>query len=393
MLGRSEEQAKLTEALKKQVDSVASGQDVKLSEIEKGEIIEAMIPLCSNISLWFGGGAEARVYQMNIAESPRAVTGKEFDEFVAAWRPAPSPETAEKWIANHSAEVERLRTDVYRELLAAALNRYPRILGAADSVRREEDRSLLLDEARMLIGIIECLLLKMGPIGQPDGRIGSEQLEQIFDSLTNILKSSPLPAGEFCYRNEALLNHIIEGWQGDVTPLTAVILPYGHWGSDRFDGQSARALHERLSKAILPKLTSQVIAGFREGGYVQRAHAQSTDSHQIRCLLLSPDSPLWKEGRAQLLATIQEAPTVEAVQENAYELLHWFELLLAERGETGDAANLKKLFLDTDLLGALWAAAAASPLGPYWTVRLNNFYLSLKQIGIKVALALSVSFS
>ena len=388
ILDRDEQQTKLTEALNKQVDTVAARQNVSLTQTEKTEIVEAMIPLCSTISLWFGGGAEAQVYQMNIAEFPHGVTWKEFNEFVAAWNRAPSSGTADQWIGAHSATVERPPKDVYQELLCAALDRYPKILRSADSVRREADRPPLLEEAKTLVAIVECLLLDMAPIGPPDNRVGPAQLEKLFDSFTTILKSSPAPTNEFCTRNEALLHRIIERWQGDVTSLVDVILPYGqHWSSARFDGTNARALHDRLSNAVLPKLALQAIAGLRQAGYVQqRVWTQDTGNFQVRCVFLTPDSPLWCSARNDLLAVLQEAGTNQAIQENAYELLYWFEHLLRERGATGDATNVKNLLSQKPILDGIWSAATARPLSPRTAAGLNQFVLRLGTIGANLVL-------
>jgi len=253
-------------------------------------------------------------------------------------------------------------------------------------VRGEEERPPLLKRAHTLIAMVECLVLELGRIDKPDKQIGPLQIEQVFEAITTILKSSHDPTGVLCIRNEKLLTHIIERWQGDVTPLIAVILPYGHWGSRRFDGPNASALHQRLSNAVLPKLATQVIAGIRQVDYVQRIWTQDRDSLQIRCLLFAHEGPLWKDARTELLLTLQEADNNQTVQENAYELLHWFEHILGERGETGDAISLKKVLLDKPLLDAVWSAATARPLNPYPAVGLNQFVLRLKSIGASVEL-------
>lgn len=386
ILDRSEEKAQLTEAVKNHVEAVNASQNTQLNDTEKAEVVRIMMPLCSNIMLWFGGGAEVQVYQMNIAEAPHAVTGKEFSEFCATWDRDPSANNATTRITAHAVKVERPKIDVYQDLLSAALKRYPAILRNADQVRRVEERPPLLKQAEALIAMIECLVLDLGQIDQPAKQIGPAQIEAVFEAVADILKASHQPTGALCQRNEALLRRVIERWQGDVAPLIAVILPYGHWGTGRFDGPSARALHQRLSAAVLPKLAAQVIAGFRQPGYVQRIWHQDRDGLQIRCLLYAHDGPLWQGARNELLATLREAVTNQAVRENAYELLHWFDHVLGERGDAGDASNLKQVLLDKPLLDAVWSAATAKPLSPPWAVGLNQFVLRLKPMGASVEL-------
>ena len=344
------------------------------------------MPLCSNISLWFGGGAEVQVYQMNIAEAPHAVTGKEFDEFCAAWDREPLAKNAEAWITSHANLVERLPIEVYRELLSSALDRYLKILRQPDNVLLAEERSPILKQAQMLISILECLVLELGQLNKPEKMIGSEEIEMIFEAFATNLRSYSLTTDEFCSRNEKLLNQIIEYWQGDVSPLVNAVVPYGYWGSRRYDGVHATALHERLSRMVKPKLAVQVIAGFLQPNYVQRIWTQDKGTSQIRCVFLAHDGPLWKDARKELLAAIQNAANNQTIQDNVYELLRWFEHGFGERAGSGDAESLKTLFQDKELLNALWAAATARPLSPYSTIRLNNFVITLKKLGIAVNL-------
>jgi hypothetical protein len=53
------------------------------------------------------------------------------------------------------------------------------------------------------------------------------------------------------------------------------------------------------------------------------------------------------------LAVLQEAATNQAIQENAYELLHWFEHVLGDRGDTGDGSNVKNLLSQQPLLDGI----------------------------------------
>ena len=386
IMDRSEEQVKLTEEVKKQVESVDASQNTHLNPADKASLVRAMMPLCSNISLWLGGGAEVQVYQMNIAESPHAVTGKEFNEFCSAWNREPTAKIAAAWITSHATQVERLPIEVYRELLSSTLDRYLKTLRQPDSVRLIEERLPILKQVEVLISMLECLVLELGQIDKPEKLLRSDEVETIFEAFATNLRSYSKTTDEFCVRNEKLLNQLIERWQGDVTPLVNAIVPYGYWGSRRYDGDHAMALHERLSRAIKPRLAAQVIAGLRQPDYVQRIWTQDKGTAQIRCVFLAHDGPLWKDARTEFLAAIEDAGSSLTVQDNVYDLLHWFEHGFSEHAGSGDADNLKKLFQDKELLDALWAAATARPLSSYATIRLNNFVLTLKQIGLIVDL-------
>ena len=384
IMDRDEEQPKLSEAVKKQVEAVDASQNAKLDTDEKAQIVRAMMPLCSNISLWFGGGAEVQVYQMNIAESPHAVTGKEFKDFCAAWGREPSAKNVKSWIASHAEKVERQQIEVYRELLSSTLDHYLKTLRQPDTVQLAEERAPILKQVQALISTLESLVLELGQIDKPDKLIGPDEIETLFESFAANLRSYSAKTDDFCARNEMLLNQIIERWQGDVSPLVNAILPYGNWASRRYDGVNAQALHQRLSIKILPRLAIQVLDGLSEPGYVQRVWTHDKETFQIRCLLLAHEGPLWKGTRKELLERIKDAANNQVIQENVYDLLQWFEHVFNERAGTGDAESLNKLFKDKELLDALWAAATAKTLSPYATIRLNNFVLSLKKIGISV---------
>jgi hypothetical protein len=386
ILDPNDQKEKLTETVTKHVEAVEVSQNANLSASDKAQIVQALLPVCSNISVWFGNGAEVQSYQMNIAESPHAVTGKEFKEFSAAWGRESSAKAAKAWIASHADKVERQPIEVYRELFEHALEHYFQNLGRRDNVQLAVDRAAILEAAHVSIAMLECLVLELGQIETPEKLIRPQELETLFDAFARNLRSQSVANDEFCKRNEELLMQIITRWQGDVTPLVDAILPYAHWGSRRYDGPHAIALHQRLSAAILPRLTAQVIAGVRDAGYMHRIWTHEKGTSQIRGLILAHDGPLWKDARKDVLACLGEAGSNQVIQQNAYELLHWFDLMLNERTGTGDAENLKKLFQEKELLDSLLAAATAKTLSPIATIRLNRFVLSLQKLGNSVTI-------
>ena len=386
ILGRNEEKDELTKTVTEHVEAVGVSQNANLHPSERADIVRALMSLCSNSLLWFGSDAEVQVYQMNIAESPHAVTGKEFKEFCSTWEGDSSANAAKAWIVSHAEKIERQPIEVYRELLDSALDCYLKNLLQRDKVHLAEERATILKMAQALIAMIECLVLELGQIDTTDKLIRPEEIEILFEAFVRNLRSSNIATDDFCNRNEELLMQIIARWQGDVSPLVDAVVPYGHWGSRRYDGANAMALHQRLSSAILPRLATQVIAGLRESGYVHRVWAHDRGTHQIRCLLLAHEGPLWKDARNDLLACVNGAGSNQVIQENVYELLQWFEHGLRERAETGDAESLKKLFQDKELLDGLWSAATAKILSPHTTIRLNNFNLALKKLEISVNL-------
>lgn len=384
MFDPANEKEKLTETVTKHVEAVVFRQNADFSASDKPQIVQALLPLCLNISMWFGDGAEIQSYQMNIAESPHAVTGKEFKEFCATWQRESSAKTVEAWITSHAQKVECQRIEAYRELFERALKHYIQNLGRRENVQLAEDQAAVLMATNSSIRMLECLVLELGQIETADKLIRPLELERLFEEFAKNLRSQSVANDEFCKRNEELLMQIITRWQGDVTPLVDAIQPYGHWGSRRYDGTHASALHERLSVAILPRLSTQVVTGLREAGYMHRMWTNENGDYQVRCLFLAHDGPLWKDARKDVLACLREAGSYRAIQQNVYELLKWSDHVLNESTRTDEAENLRKLFQDKELLDSLWAAATAKTLSPFATVRLNRFVSSLKKLGNSV---------
>lgn len=98
----------------------------------------------------------------------------------------------------------------------------------------------------------------------------------------------------------------------------------------------------------------------RRGGVQELLRMNGSDPE--RTALLDPDGPLWRKtatyGAAAVLA---EAPSRPEVQENARRLLDL--LCLALRGDIAlRSAGSAGAFLKSRALGAVWAAATATPL-------------------------------
>jgi hypothetical protein len=380
----TDEEAKLNEAIKAHVESVAVTLGVPLSPTEKAEIISAMLELSKKVS-WFRG-VENFTYQMDLAEAPHAVTWKEFDAFFSAWNGDPTSKNVIDSVRAHSKRVERSRADVSVEILNAALQRYAEVLRQVDQVRTQTEIPALINEAQSLISLLECLVLEFGQISPPATRLPAKEIDQIFETLTVILKRSTPGIRDFCTRNETLLKNLIDRWAGDPTPLVDAVSPYGYYGSHRFEGEAAKALHGRLCSAVLPKLAAQVVNGFRQSDFFDLVWTQEKASLQARCILLKDPGPLWSGVRKEVLAVLKESSNNPVIQENVFELMLWFRHVLHERSGTGDANDLKKLLMDKELFDAIWGAATAAELTSVGTFQLNSLVLALNAIPVSVAL-------
>ncbi|HEV2455360.1 MAG TPA: P-loop NTPase fold protein [Verrucomicrobiae bacterium] len=116
-----EKEAELNDVISKHVDKCAAACRVQLEPTERTEIFRALRSISSRIvTAWFGSGVDTLIYQMNVAESPHAVTWKEFEEFIERWNGHQAPATITAWIEQHSRCVMRSTEEIYHEILLAA---------------------------------------------------------------------------------------------------------------------------------------------------------------------------------------------------------------------------------------------------------------------------------
>lgn len=385
-----QKEAELNEAISKHLEKCAAACKVQLEPNERTETLRALRSISSRIvSAWFGSGVDALIYQMSLAESPHAVTWKEFEQFTATWRTSQTSATVTVWIDDHSARVMRSAAQVYHELLRATLIRYDDSLRQISAARTADETPSRVENAKAFFSLLECLVLELGDVDMPDRQITDSDIDKLFETLTHILKSSGPPQLEFCKRNETLLMRMIEKWRDDITVLIEIICPYGHFGSDYFSGSAPHALHQRLTAAVLPKFVSQIVTCFRKTDYIlEHIWKNSKISQQIRCLFRMPDGPLWTTKRQELIGVLRDAGTDENIRGNACELLDWFRQHFSGQMpfNQGDAEAVKAILLNKDFLNPVWDAATVKPLAPRTAMQLNQFVTIVKKLGGNVDL-------
>lgn len=385
-LNGEKEGEEISKTIGEHLKRVATEQGVSLKPDQQKEIEIAMTTLCSQVNMWIGRGAEEISNQMNVAEAPHAVTWKEFDRFVGDWQRKQTAATAQAWLVKHADEQERSQPAVYRELFSATLHRYANALHQADNVLTEAEKQTFVEKADLMIVLLECLVFELGGLDQDEKRIGAKELELLFEKFWSIISSSSPVHSTFRQRNEAFVLRLIEQWSGDLTPLVRAVHPYEPYQVRHFEGPAAKALHQRLCEAVLPKYAKQAAEGFRKPGFVSRLLRHDTDTYDLRCMVLNPKSSLWGTFRAEMLKVFKEASSNKAVRENANQFLLWCDDKLCEGPQDDETTNLKKLFSEKEIVNAVWSAAVATPLSPIAVAHLQRLPNTLKALGISVTL-------
>jgi hypothetical protein len=381
-----DEEEELNKAITEQLDAILKRQNRILNSQERTELLAAMKSLGSKFAIWFGGGAEALGYQMYLAESPHAVTWKEFDLFIDAWHHDQTAKAAQAWMSHHSAKVERPQLEVYHEIFAAALQRYSEALRQADNVRAETEQTALVQRAESLIALLECLALELGHLDHPEKQVDVGQLEKLFQTFASFSDSNSPIHTHFQPRNDAFLLRFVQQWSPDVSPLVTALHAFDYFPDRYFQGKAAKALQKRLCSVVLPNFASQIINKLREPDFGTYLFREEAETHDIRRMVLDPDSPLWTQLRREALAVLREAATSHALQENAYELLHLFDYKLHDAQQAQEVQGIRKLISQKEILDGIWAAATTTRLTPNATARLSRFVENLKASGDTVQL-------
>lgn len=375
---RDEEKPDKKDILSDHVKRTAAALNVPLSETQQKEIVGMLDRIFSpaNVLLWAG---EPKIsYQLNIAEAPHAVTGKEYDLFLRHWESARTRQAAETWIDDHARQVNRPPSDVLREVFQATVQRYAETLRSGDTVLTQPERTPIVASAKSLVTLLECLTFDLGRLNEPDKPLGADELDLLFQTFASILASiSPVHA-QFQPRNEQLLLKLVQSWGPDLSPLLNLLQVYGHFPGRHFDREGTQAIHKKLCAAFLPNLAAYIIKGLREPGFATSLFAQERDTYSIRGTLFDLQSPLWTTQRDAMLTALKEAQSNRTVQENAYELIHLFDFKLHDESTAAETQAIKTLLADQEVLNAIWAAATAAPLNLPATGRLRRFVAAMK---------------
>ncbi len=221
-----EEQAQIGKEVDAHINRVTSRLGLNLAIVEKEEVRAALMRLCGQLDRFALRTSRFLVEQMEIAESPHAVTWKEYDEFLKVWGPNPSKNTARDWIQEHADEVERSESRVYMEIFDATISAYAKSLREVDDKFIETDKTPLEKKAEQLYALIECLVFELGVFNKANKKIGLKQIEALTEVTASIIGDTGSFYGRMSQQTQKLLLKLIEHWSGDVDVLMTAIHPF-----------------------------------------------------------------------------------------------------------------------------------------------------------------------
>ena len=351
---------------------------------DQKEIKDLLKSICSHLSLFSDSDMKDVTYQVNVAEAPAAVTLKEFDAFMRVWETKQLTDTINTWIGHHACKVERSELDVYRELLNVAIRRYAQVLQEADAVFAESDKPDLIRQAALLLALLKSLVFDLGQIKETTSHIGAAELELLVEKWRYFAGETLAVHADFWPRNEEFILDLFAQWSPDAMPLIRILTPYAGMHPQYFNTQARRELYNKLCAVALPKFARQVLANFRETGFIERLRVGAEDTFEANGMIWDADGRLWGQLRLEIFQVLSEAPRNRVIQANAYELLHWFVLMREGHVPVpGNQNHVERLLSDQAVFDAVWNAAIATPLAPRAVYHLGELLEILKPLGIK----------
>jgi hypothetical protein len=319
-------------------------------------------------------------YNFKFALRPEAITWKEFDELLLAWKDTPTAETIAAWITHqcdaNSIDPSSLETDLFQTLINAKENATSK---ASDASTVEENAKYCVQARSLLTMTEEFLNLPQMLTPERFGKLYGKSSAWV--AFRKNAADRDLREAE-----QALIYSLLDRASEEQAPgIFDTLKPWNPGGYGPEDAQTA-ALKTQLRSACIARLLPKV-----ERACVTYLHRPESlrvlttpqSSSAFRYVLFSADRVPWsKEIRNGLLEVMRDAKTDPNAHDKADEFLD----LLVQMARNGtvylDRQCAERIAKDQDFVSALWQAATSRPI----QFRMQKSYLAkrsaLIQLGV-----------
>jgi KAP family P-loop domain len=382
-LGKDEREAE--QKSKKIVDDEIEriGAERKLSHSEKQELNNGVWVIANRLRSWFALPYEGLTYQFRLAEYPHAITWKEFDELIANLRDKTiSAETVGTWIRSHAIATDHSESEVFDELVDAAIRGRVTELGRAADATSQSEMDSHFQNAAVMLRLLSILILELGEIQTDHPRISSERIHALLESFARYFSwRFAGPYIEARKGEESLSLELASAWGPDVLPLVDALSVRGWSVREDVHGKEWGDLFERLITIADVKFAAWIVRGFKDDPMFMSGFFGPGQSYRIRAMLLDKNGLIWKDRRDEMFALLDAASSNEVVRRNAYELLKSIEGVFHKKEIESAAADA--LIFEPDIASRLWNAATPKSLNPRMVSGLRNLLKILQQKGLK----------
>ncbi len=336
-------------------------EDLKRAVEKRNELEKCIVAIASRLNAWHGLGQDALTYQFELAESPCAVTWKEFDSLVVYLNTSSiSSESTQKWIDNHSAMGGQPKSLIFAELVPACLNRRLAHLDKAASAMPGREMNEHLESARKLLRLGEILMSEM----HQDFSQDPIQTSNLFEQVRKYFHWRRTAPYRLARREERkLLIKLFMSNKDAIEPWVEIIglgYEYGRYEHDNNEwkiliGKFQKNLKERCSRWLINQMLTR-------SEFVRHVLREEKHGHLYAELFLDLNAPIWTKQRNDLLKSLGTKTGNPTLQNNAYEILSWLYYSASE--DKGESKKAKALLSQADFASQLWKACVSESLNP-----------------------------
>lgn len=388
--GAAMTQVMATQANKKEADSlvkehvskIEANQSLKLKEEERTQVLEGLRLILSSLNYWGDVEVESVINQVSIGEGPRAVTLKEFDDYLEAWAAQPVVNTLKSWITNHAIQRRCPEIDVAGEFSELAITRYCRSLDQADNAFTEQQKRNHRKQANRLLKLLESLVMELGDLKPSLESLDWVPLRKLVEDLVHLANNLGAVHRELISRTERLLMRLVSSWKGELEPLQQAVRSV-HPLRSILEGKEARRVADKLNELLDKRLGGIAADGLSQMGFVESVSYRMYRNSEMHGIMLDVSGALWKVQRKKALQTLRRARSFAAIRGNAHSLLIWIELLLRS-DHAEERKRVEHFVAEREIMSAVWNAATAEPFTGIYAYRLRDLPAKAKALGVEL---------
>ena len=372
----------LKTSIAKKVDAILQNGS-GTSDPATDELVNCVTAIACKLNAWHGVGPEALRYQFHLAESPCAVTWKEFDSFLEHLDSISlSLESTRDWIEIHSLKGGQSKKQVFTEVLSAAINRRLAYLSkAADAMPGKEMNEGLKAASKMLL-LIDVLITEMPRLGNGDYLPDATLISAMFEQARQYFHWRRTPAYRAARREEEkILNKLFTANPDAIEPWIEIVGLRNGYGRHEEHGTEWRALIAIYRKTLQDRCSRWLIQQLpTRSEFLRNVLQEENHGYLYSELFVDLDGPVWNKYRRQLLVNLRPKSGNATLQNNAYDLLSWLESSITKN--RGNSQNARAVLGQNDFALALWKACVSEPLNPRAVGSLRDAHDLLVSLGV-----------
>ncbi len=347
------------------------------------ELANCVTAIAGKLNAWHWVDPEALRYQFHLAESPCAVTWKEFDSFLEHLDSISlSVESTRVWIETHSLKGGQPKKQVFTELLSAAISRRLACLSKAADAMPGKEMNEWLKNASKILRLIDVLITEMQRLDHRDYLPEATQISAMFEQVRQYFHWRRTPAYRTARREEEkILKKLFMANPDAIDPWIEIVGLRDGYGRHEENGNEWRALIASFRKTLQDRSSLWLIQQLPiRSEFLRNVIREEKHGHLYRDLFLDLGGPVWNKYRRQLLFNLRPKSGNATLQNNAYDLLSWLEALITDNRANSQSA--RALLGQNDFALALWKACVAEPLNPRAVGSLRDAHALLVSLGV-----------